>query len=276
MLAATVGGGATVVAAGGGGGVFAGSLLKGGVVKGLLGAALAGVGTAGTIVAVHDFQVGVGSGIDFGGSHQLTSRAPFTPLAPNVTTEPRRDISSTLSYRSTSVSHSAGAVSAYAAPGGGASAHSHTGATATMIAVLHPLSPRGLTSTLIPSPLLSAGAVVRCSLHEPRRPRSAGSVERVEFAVPCSIGIWQRRSGFERRRSFERVQTTSLRRPPRPLSRPPAELAREPPAPPGRPRAALATAAGGGYAVSHSGSGGGSGENSHASSPSSSGSSSSP
>ena len=57
VLGATAGGGTTASASAVGGGTIAGSMLKGGVIKGLIGAALAGVGTAGTIVAVHDIQL---------------------------------------------------------------------------------------------------------------------------------------------------------------------------------------------------------------------------
>jgi RNA polymerase sigma factor (sigma-70 family) len=82
VLAATVGGGATVSAATvGGGGALAGSLLKGGAVKVLIGAVVAGVGTAGTLVAVHDVRFGVSSRPN--ARHRLVSRAPFT-LRPAV------------------------------------------------------------------------------------------------------------------------------------------------------------------------------------------------
>jgi RNA polymerase sigma factor (sigma-70 family) len=276
VLAATVGGGATVTAAGGGGGVFAGSLLKGGVVKGLLGAALAGVGTAGTIVAVHDFQVG--SGPSFGGSHQLTSRAPFTPAAPTRTAA-RHGVSSTSSYTTTPASPSARAASFYAAPGGIGSVHSHTGtAAATMIAVLHPLSPKGLTSTLIPSPLLppapvsGAGSTVAAppsTSHAVHVPKVSPAAPNSPYLAPSAFGAGgQDSSGGTRSTSSNRGASPST------SSSGPAtgQSSSSSTASSGQTRSGSGRSGWGDHSVSRGS--GNSGETSHVSAPTSSGSSS--
>jgi RNA polymerase sigma factor (sigma-70 family) len=108
VLATTVGGTTAVGATGGG--LVATSVVKGGALKGLIGVLIAGVGTAGTIVAVHDIQRG------FGSAGKLVSRAPFKPAVARTT------------------------------------------AAGTVVAVLHPLSGKGLIAIAIPDPLaLRAG-----------------------------------------------------------------------------------------------------------------------
>ncbi len=272
VLAATVGGGVTVSAATGGGGVFAGSLLKGGVVKGLLGAALAGVGTAGTIVAVHDFQVGVGSGFRFGGSHQLTSHAPFTP-APAVRTEARRSVSSTSSYRSTPAPHYAGAVGSYAARIGGASPRSATStATATMIAVLHPLSPKGLTSTLIPSPLLppvAPGTGSTVAGHAVHSPQTSSVAPIPPYLAPSAFGAGDQ-SSTGGARSTSSTRSVAPSTPSTPGSNPNTGQS----LPLSSNSYGQSQSGAGSYSAPHLSGGGTSGVSSHATAPSSSGSSS--
>jgi RNA polymerase sigma factor (sigma-70 family) len=159
VLAATVGGSATVTATAGGG-LVASSLLKGGLIKGMVGATLAGIGTAGTIVAVHDFQA---SGSGLAGGHTLSARAPagLKPAATRTTAsiEAPAPGTPTAGYAS---SYSSPATRLVAATGGGGSASARprtsSAAASTMIAILQPLSPKGLTSTVIPSPLATAPA----------------------------------------------------------------------------------------------------------------------
>jgi RNA polymerase sigma factor (sigma-70 family) len=152
VLAATVGGGTSAtIAAGGGGGALAGSLLKGGVLKSLVGAAIDGVGTAGTIVAVHDFQSSVGESVS--GRHHLTPFAPFTP-APAV------DDAATKARASASAPSTAAYASRYspvqadtAVASGHGSPYSQTGSGTTPIAILRPLSRHALSVTAASNPL---------------------------------------------------------------------------------------------------------------------------
>lgn len=83
VLAATVGGGAGLGAAGGG--LIASSALKAVLIKGLIGAALAGIGTAGTIVAVRAFRLPIATRT--GQAHQpiatgLQTNLPVARLVP--------------------------------------------------------------------------------------------------------------------------------------------------------------------------------------------------
>jgi RNA polymerase sigma factor (sigma-70 family) len=159
VLAATIGGGAGVGAVtAGGGGAFAGSLLKGGVFKGLIGAALAGVGTAGTLVAVHDIQVGVASTKPI--PHRLVSRAPFTP-APAARTNSGSVGSATA--HAGGISRTSGTGAYATLPGGQAIgfaryAGAGAGAKAAKTAFLDPLSRTGLSDQLIANPLLPNAA----------------------------------------------------------------------------------------------------------------------
>jgi len=155
VLAGTVGASTTVTAAGGG--AIAGSLFKGGVVKSLIGAAIAGVGTAGTIVAVHDFQVG-----GAGGSPAQHRVAAHARLAPTRLVRVARAAPSPAAAPSEYVSRSVAPASVAPAATRGAIRSAHSVATttttsaSTLVAVLHPLSPKGLSPKAITSPLLPA------------------------------------------------------------------------------------------------------------------------
>jgi RNA polymerase sigma factor (sigma-70 family) len=160
VLVATVGGSAAISAAGGA--AVGSSLLKGGVVKSLVGAALAGVGTAGTIVAVHDFQIGTGQSAPRS-SHEFASGAAASAARTGSDSDAAassRAIGATASAYPTAYLSPGVSVNLGAAPSGGAAARFHGkargAATSTTIAILHPLSRKGLTSVLIPSPLIPA------------------------------------------------------------------------------------------------------------------------
>jgi len=149
-----VGAGATAV----GGGTIAGSVFKGGVIKGLIGAALAGVGTAGTIVAVHDIQLSTGRAAH---SHQAaaSTRAPTraapvaAPAAAHADSRPAAVVAT--AAPGVAVSRSLSSSSSAAA-----SRQQSRTSTATLVEVLHPLSPTGLIGTKpIISPLVPVAPV---------------------------------------------------------------------------------------------------------------------
>ncbi len=77
VIGSTIGGSAMVGVAGGG--ALAGSVLKGSALKGIVGALLAGMGTAGTIVAVRDLPNLVGADL-FHSSNRLAPRSPAAPF----------------------------------------------------------------------------------------------------------------------------------------------------------------------------------------------------
>lgn len=174
ILAATVGGsgaGVGVVATGGGGGAVATSLLKGSVVKGIVGAALAGVGTAGTLVAVQEIQTGVASRPTM---HPLVMKAPFTPARVSAATVATGSAAvataggasaapSSSSTRSGTAAYasSSGATGTAAALAGlsGAAARQADGtARSTRLAVLNPLSRSGLGAGSRDNPLSRVGS----------------------------------------------------------------------------------------------------------------------
>ncbi len=151
VLGTTVGGGAGATASAVGGGTIAGSVFKGGVLKGLVGAALAGVGTAGTIVAVHDIQVSTVRATHHyraAISAKATGRSAHI-AAPAVAAAGRPAVAATSTAVAAASTHSR----SFSAPA--ASRQFSRASKATLVEVLHPLSPTGLVgSKPIISPLV--------------------------------------------------------------------------------------------------------------------------
>jgi RNA polymerase sigma factor (sigma-70 family) len=168
VLGATVGGSATATAIGGG--TIATSVFKGGVIKGLIGAAVAGVGTAGTIVAVHDFQLSAGGNLHSGravaSAPRASSRTAHAPAAPAAAVAANRPETATTAPAPVSTS------SVPVVATGGTRQQSRT-STTTLVAVLHPLSPKGLTGTKqIVSPLLPSAPVTGVTPSQPTTPQA--------------------------------------------------------------------------------------------------------
>ncbi len=171
VLGATVGGGAGATASAVGGSTIAGSVFKGGVLKGVLGAALAGVGTAGTIVAVHDIQVTTGAATH----HHRAAASAKAPARSAHAGAP----AAAAAGRSAVVAgpRVVAAASATSRSFGTAAATRQLSraSKATLVEVLHPLSPAGLVgSKPIISPLVPV-APVGVTPAQPTTPQSGQS-----------------------------------------------------------------------------------------------------
>ena len=171
VLGATVGGGAGATASAVGGGTIAGSVFKGGVLKGVLGAALAGVGTAGTIVAVHDIQVttGVATHHHRAAASAKVSARSARAAAPAAAAAGRSAVvaGSRVVAAASATSRSFGTAAA--------TRQLSRASKATLVEVLHPLSLAGLIgSKPIISPLVPV-APVGVTPAQPTTPQSGQS-----------------------------------------------------------------------------------------------------
>jgi RNA polymerase sigma factor (sigma-70 family) len=168
VLGATVGGSATATAIGGG--TIATSVFKGGVIKSLIGAAIAGVGTAGTIVAVHDFQLSAGGNLH-SGRHITSARRPSARPAHAASATPAA-VAANRPDAATSAPASVATSSPPVVVSTGGRQETRT-STTTLVAVLHPLSPKGLTGTKqIVSPLLPSAPVTGVTPSQPTAPQT--------------------------------------------------------------------------------------------------------
>jgi RNA polymerase sigma factor (sigma-70 family) len=166
VLGATVGGSATATAVGGG--TIATSLFKGGVVKGLLGAALAGVGTAGTIVAVHDFQVQAGGNV-----HSERNAATAPSGVPRTGRTAAKTGAAVTRPTAATTLPATGAGTASGAIAISGSRQQSKSSPSTLVAVLHPFSPTGLGGKKrIVSPLIPTTPLRGVTPSQPPTPQS--------------------------------------------------------------------------------------------------------